>query len=211
MFPGLTLNSLHLVWIEDSLSLSTIILTEPDSFGKQRVFVKHCFVALWGAEEVKSSRLNGLRVQSDTRAAYWSLSPTESPLSSDWIGLDLWGMMCLFISVMLSQPVLGISQTPVQYILGTRSGPRAAWRGLEKNKCAPIARVWSEISKSDIKFIELLLCQASKQSSPSLLLEAARKDREGTKIGHRYNSNCHQENASQTERDQIEGGHYHFY
>lgn len=45
---------------------------------------------------------------------------------------------------------------------------------------------------------------------PTVLLEAATKtDRK--EIEKSYNSNCHPENASQTERDQIEEGHYHFY
>lgn len=45
---------------------------------------------------------------------------------------------------------------------------------------------------------------------PTVSLEAATKtDRK--EIEKSYNSNCHPENASQTERDQIGEGHYHFY
>lgn len=132
--------------------------------------------------------------------------------------------MCLFISVsplMSSQLVQGISLTSAQYILGLTPAPTAPWWGLER-KCSLLCEsclcvcmsmfVGSGRSKRGIKFMELLFCQAlnSPPQHPTVLLEAATKtDRK--KRGKSSNSNCHLENTSQTERDQIEGGHYHFY
>ena len=57
------------------------------------------------------------------------------------------------------------------------------------------------------------LLSASKQSfsqHPAVLLEAARKT-ERKEIGKRRDSNCYQENVSETEGDQIQDRHYHFY